>query len=375
MQKYRTDPRLQAVHERFALVAIWDDHEFSDDCWADSETYGNGSFANGVGDNVHQPRRRRSANQAWYEFMPADIYFTADAAAGIQNVRIYRELQFGTLAHLVMTDERLYRSDHIIAEAAPHPATGQALGSMGSGYMVPEALLYDTQAQKMAAAQAAGSHPLTPVSILGNTQCAWSAQAAAGAGIAAQGAAAAHTIAFGFIRADVIANRQKSRFVADAGMAQALAPFFTRLLLNADQWDGYNAERKALMQHLRDHGIRNVVALTGDIHAFFAGEVRDDYSALDGGNPVMVDLVTAGVSSDSFFNYLKDAVGSLSQSLATLVHYPLRLPVPGAGTVALSVNLLDYTLGAATPMEAATTGARCAPGFQPKAVAVKARSV
>ncbi len=124
MQKYRTDPRLQAVQERFALVAIWDDHEFSDDCWADSETYDNGSFANGVGGNVHQPRRRRSANQAWHEFMPADIHFTADAAAGIQNVRIYRELQFGTLAHLVMTDERLYRSDHIIAEAAPRDRTG-----------------------------------------------------------------------------------------------------------------------------------------------------------------------------------------------------------------------------------------------------------
>lgn len=468
-KQYRTDTRLQAVHERFAMVAIWDDHEFSDDCWTDTATYDNGSFANGVGDNVHQPQRRRSANQAWYEFMPADIYFTADAAAGIQNVRIYRDLQFGTLAHLVMTDERLYRSDHIIAEAAPNPATGQALGSIGSRYMVPETLLYGTEAQKMAAAQAAGAHPLTPVSILGTTQRAWwqdtmknsaatwklwgnevsllrmgidgtkaigtllalqsvaplagsiqtalastggnaavagavvaavtagasqagagaaamaiaaaaasgadkaaagaaaglsaaqagiaaaafeAALAAAGAGTAAQGAAAAQTIAFGFIRADVIANRQKSRFVADAGMAQALAPFFTRFLLNADQWDGYNAERKALMQHLQDHRIRNVVALTGDIHSFFAGEVRDDYSALDGGNPVMVDLVTAGISSDSFFNYLKAAVGSLSQSLATLVHYPLSLPVPGAGTVALSVNLLDYTLGAAAPTAA-----------------------
>ena len=468
-KKYRTDPRLQAVHERFAMVAVWDDHEFSDDCWTDSETYGNGSFANGVGDNVHQPQRRRSANQAWYEFMPADIYFNADAAAGIHNVRIYRALQFGTLAHLVMTDERLYRSDHVIAEAAPHPATGQALGSIGSRYMVPEALLQGAEAQKMAAAQAAGAHPLTPVSILGNTQRAWwqdtvknssatwklwgnevsllrmgidgtqdiatllalqsvatlaasiqaalastggnaalaatavaastagasqpaaaaagmaiagahasgtdkaaagateglstsqagisvatfdAALAAAAAGTAGQVAAAAQVIAFGFIRADVIANQQNSRFVVAAGMAQALAPFFTRFLLNADQWDGYNAERQALMQHLQEHRIRNVVALTGDIHAFFAGEVRDDYSALDGGNPVMVDLVTAGVSSDSFFNYLKAAVGSLSASLATLVHYPLSLPVPGAGTVALSVNLLDYTLGAAAPTAA-----------------------
>lgn len=468
-KQYRSDTRLQAVHERFAMVAVWDDHEFSDDCWSDTATYDNGTFANGVGDNSHQPQRRRSANQAWYEFMPADIYFTADAAAGIQNVRIYRDLQFGSLAHLVMTDERLYRSDHIIAEAAPHPATGQALGSIGSRYMVPETLLYGTEAQKMAAAQAAGIHPLTPVSILGNTQRAWwqetmknssatwklwgnevsllrmgidgtqaiatllalqslstlsaniqtalastggnvavaaavvaamtagasqpaavaaamaiagaaaagtdkgaagmtagmspaqagiaaaafdAALAAAAAGIAGQVAAAAQSIAFGFIRADVIANQQKSRFVVPAGMAEGLTPFFTRFLLNADQWDGYNAERKALMKHIQDHRISNVVAITGDIHSFFAGEVRDDYSASDGGRAVMVDLVTAGVSSDSFFNYLKNAVGSLSQSLATLVHYPLSLPVPGAGSVALSVNLLDYTLGAPAPTAA-----------------------
>lgn len=468
-KQYRTDARLQAVHERFAMVAIWDDHEFSDDCWTDTATYDNGTFVNGVGDNLHQPQRRRSANQAWYEFMPADIYFTTDAAAGIENVRIYRDLQFGTLAHLVMTDERLYRSDHIVPEAAPHPATGQALGSIGSRYMVPETLLHGTEAQKMAAAQAAGAHPLTTVSILGGVQRAWwqdtmrnssatwklwgnevslirmgvdgtqaigtlialrsvgplagniqtalsatsgsapaagaivaamtaganqpvaaagagaiagaaasgtdqatagvaaglsstqagiataafnAALAAAGAGLATQVATAAQTIAFGYIQADVVARKQQSSFVVASGMATALAPFFTRFLLNADQWDGYNAERKALMQHLQRHSIQNVVAITGDIHSFFAGEVRDDYSAAGGGKPVMVDLVTAGVSSDSFFNYLKGAVGSLSQSLATLVYYPLSLPVPGAGRVELSVNLLDYTMGAAAPTAA-----------------------
>jgi alkaline phosphatase D len=30
------------------------------------------------------------------------------------------------------------------------------------------------------------------------------------------------------------------------------------------------------MGFLRDNAIQNVVALTGDIHAFFAGTVRDD---------------------------------------------------------------------------------------------------
>src|SRR5690606_19085809 len=45
-KQYRTDARLQAVHERFAMVAIWDDHEFSDDCWTDTATYDNGTFVN-----------------------------------------------------------------------------------------------------------------------------------------------------------------------------------------------------------------------------------------------------------------------------------------------------------------------------------------
>ncbi len=40
-----------------------------------------------------------------------------------------------------------------------------------------------------------------------------------------------------------------------------------------------------------------MVALTGDIHAFFAGPVMDDYDAATPA-PVMVDLITAGLSSN-----------------------------------------------------------------------------
>jgi alkaline phosphatase D len=99
---------------------------------------------------------------------------------------------------------------------------------------------------------------------------------------------------------------------------------------------------------LKSNNIGNVVALTGDIHSFFAGTVNDDFDAAGGGTPVMVDLVSAGVSSDSFFVYLKEAATTLGD-LATLVSYPLAVPVPGVGTVALSVNLLDYTMGKEAP--------------------------
>jgi alkaline phosphatase D len=88
-KKYRSE-RLQELHARYALIAIWDDHEFSDDCWQNNETYTNGSVqvdGNGVAcylteqlgipaanaDTRQTERRRSAANRAWFEFMPADI--------------------------------------------------------------------------------------------------------------------------------------------------------------------------------------------------------------------------------------------------------------------------------------------------------------
>ena len=456
-KKYRTDARIQAVHERFAMVAVWDDHEFSDDCWMASETYSD--------DNLMQGMRRRQANQAWYEFMPADIMFDNSAASAFNNVKLYRDLQFGTLAHLIMTDERLYRSDHVIPETALNPSTNQPLGRIGSRYMVPETSF--NQLEQFKIAKAPSTDPLLYVSILGSEQREWwkskmksstatwklwgnevsllkmgidgtnaiatllalksitqlytniantlpltgenaivaativaaaaagasnsvagaagvaiataaatggdVAAAATGAGlnaaqtqiavatfnqvaaVATQGAAqdtqinvGAQTIAFGYIKPDVIANKAASSFVIAAGQAEALAPFFQKFLLNADQWDGYNAERKALMKHLKDNNIKNVVAFTGDIHSFFAGQVMDDYAAATP-TPVMVDLVTAGVSSDSFFSYLKDAVGSLSENLSTLIYFPLTIPVAEGLSISIDVNLLNYTLGAVSP--------------------------
>ncbi|WP_312439818.1 alkaline phosphatase D family protein [Janthinobacterium sp.] len=451
-KKYRTDSRLQAVHERFAFIAVWDDHEFTDDAWQDASTYEGIVAADGS--DLHQPARRRSANQAWFEYMPADVTFDASATT-FQNIQIYRDFQFGKLMQLIMTDERLYRADHAIPEASLNPATGKALGSVGSRYLVPQQLFDSVEAQKMAAATKAGADALGAVGMLGATQREWwktrmkaatstwklwgnevsllrmglngvdaiatlvalsamsnvgaaiastlplvggsvplacaivaastagastsvaqaaaiaiagagsnaTAQgaAAAGAGLSAAQAgitvaafnsgsptAAAQVIAFGWIKPDVQARQAESTFVKNSGKAASLAPFFTRFLLNCDQWDGYNSERKALMAHLKTNAIGNVVALTGDIHAFFAGTVSDDFDASGGGTPVMVDLVSAGISSDSFFSYLKSAAAALGD-IGTLVSYPLAIPVPGVGTVNLDINLLDYTMGKAAP--------------------------
>ena len=349
-KSYRRDPRLQALHARFPVIGIWDDHEFSDDCWQDHQTYTTTDDA--------EPRtaRRRAANQAWFEFMPADVSFN-QADASFHNIQIYRSFTFGNLATLVMTDERLYRSDHVIPE--------QAAGSeIGSRYFVPKATLAGVEAQKLTAAGGA----LTPVSILGDTQRGWWQQQMAGAattwklwgnevsllrmqidgtqaiaallatGLVAANAALAplQTAMIGALVIDLTTAKgdgsyptpayaslkallQTSAGIPNATFDAAIAPVLNaslptvalldQYILNADQWDGYNAERKALIAFLKTQGIGNVVALTGDIHAFFAGPVMDDYDAATP-VPVMVDLVTAGLSSNSFQSYFKSVVDS-----------------------------------------------------------------
>jgi alkaline phosphatase D len=98
-------------------------------------------------------------------------------------------------------------------------------------------------------------------------------------GAAAQVSAGAQTIAFGYIKPDIQARGVNSSFVQASGRADALKAYFDRFLFNCDQWDGFNAERKALMAHLKGGNIRNVVALTGDLHCFDAGVVMDDHDA------------------------------------------------------------------------------------------------
>ena len=104
--------------------------------------------------------------------MPADVTFDS-AATTFQNIQIYRDFQFGKLMQLVMTDERLYRADHAIAESTVNPATGKPLGSIGSRYLVPQALFDSVEGQKMAAATKAGADPLAAVGMLGTTQRDW----------------------------------------------------------------------------------------------------------------------------------------------------------------------------------------------------------
>ncbi|NPC51779.1 metallophosphatase [Corallococcus sp. AB032C] len=112
----RTDKQLQAVHERYPFIIVWDDHEFSDDCWQDVATYEDGKR------DETQLDRKLNAEQAFLEYIPLDTVQSAAGAIDVAseprfpNSRIYRDFEYGKHLKLLVTDYRSYRPDHLIPE-------------------------------------------------------------------------------------------------------------------------------------------------------------------------------------------------------------------------------------------------------------------
>lgn len=114
---YRSDIVLQRIHERYPMIAIWDDHEYSDDCWGATGTYFNGLK------NEYNPPRRDRAEQVYYEYMPIDdpsVTVTQPLQKSPDslwpNNVLYRRLRFGQNLETVLLDYRSYRPDHLIPE-------------------------------------------------------------------------------------------------------------------------------------------------------------------------------------------------------------------------------------------------------------------
>jgi len=119
---YRSDPLLQQVHARWPIIATWDDHEYSDDCWGSTATYFDGRK------NEKDDERRRNAEQAFFEYLPIDEgapgsdpqidVFTTERAQLYPNQKLWRSFVFGKHLEMVVTDYRSFRPDHPVPEDA-----------------------------------------------------------------------------------------------------------------------------------------------------------------------------------------------------------------------------------------------------------------
>ena len=98
---YRSDPDLQEAHRRHPFIAVWDDHELTNNAWVGGAA--NHNPDQGEGD---WPTRRAAAYRAYLEWMP--IRESADG-----DVHLYRSFRFGALVDLVMLDTRGLRDRQV----------------------------------------------------------------------------------------------------------------------------------------------------------------------------------------------------------------------------------------------------------------------
>ena len=83
---------------------------------------------------------------------------------------------------------------------------------------------------------------------------------------------------------------------------------------NADQWDGYTADRRTVVEHLAADAVQDTVFLTGDLHSAWAIDVPTDVGSYPLSPTAGVEFVCTSVTSDN----LKDTLGTPSRSPVNL---------------------------------------------------------
>lgn len=301
-KQYRRDANLRAIHARYPFIIIWDDHEFANDAWKDHST----DFNDAQGDEKN-PERRHAASQAWFEFQPADVEFDLNATPPA-DIKIYRKLRYGKHIELILTDQRSYRDDHVIPEGGSQedrpegaPDTVPTYAEAGKQDIFNNSEIFTRNFVRKPGFDLIEAY--VQPTMLGSEQKAWLIDA----------------ITTSSATWKLWGNQtQLVQMCLDLTSFDIPESFKAIYYFTADQWDGYRSERREILEAIA--GEKNVVALTGDIHAFYAAEIHVDPDVLDD-EPVMVEYVTAGISSSPAQEITANVVAGnpLFESLADLV--------------------------------------------------------
>ncbi len=306
-KQYRADHDLQAMHALYAFINLWDDHEFADDCWQDHAT----AFNEAKGDEK-DPARRHAASRAWFEYQPADVPFDA-AAMFPSDIKVYRQVRYGKHVEIFITDQRSYRSDHLIPEGPVDPDVVKLSknSSVGSRYF----LLKNSSKDPTLGFDVKEAAAKPPPTMLGADQKDWFVKAVTGSNATWK------------IWANEVQLAQMTVNLKDTKVPDLYKELF---YITVDQWDGYRTERKEVLGKLA--GVTNLVALTGDIHSSYAAELYTDFDKPD--KPVAVEYTIAGITSTS----LQEIVARLIDASETFKSFGLGDLVPKMDTLLMQAN-------------------------------------
>ena len=315
-QAYLKDDDLQDARAMYPFVCVWDDHEFFNDPWA--------TYAPGEGALAQQ---RLAASQAWFEWVPQILSESRDLAgaaneahdfrpaevrdtpmsdfgdgfmsfepnnfAALQALRTYRGMRWGAMVDIVLTDNRLYRGPGANPGYAPETImSGEGAARAFSGFTLFDGGLLDALSRGREANDGNPPEELTisgeqvpnprrdapAVSMLGTRQKDWFKRA----------------LSASRARWKLWANATPiMAFKFDPG---ALKPEHGIGYLWTDGWDGFPNEREELMSYILENRISNLVSLSGDRHAHYAGLVATNHEDSDP-KYVMPDFTCAAVSA------------------------------------------------------------------------------
>ena len=227
--QYKSDPDLQASHLAAPWIVTWDDHEVANDYSPDRDELLSPGFA----------ERRAAAYQAFYEHMPLRLVPPRSGAFG--DWRIYQRYDWGQLARLHVLDDRQHRAAHACSPK----------GRGGSSSV--------TRSCKVLADPSR--------SMLGARQEAWLAE-----GFASSKA-----------RWNIVAQQTPMAQVSQLPLDTPGGGRFWN-----DGWDGYPAARARLFKALQTSKAANPLILSGDVHTFFATDLRPDFNRpVSAHNPVI----------------------------------------------------------------------------------------
>ncbi|MER7563023.1 alkaline phosphatase D family protein [Streptomyces sp. NPDC097941] len=186
--------------------------------WDDHEAENN--YAGAVSENDDPPEefllRRAAAYRAYWENQPLRA---AQQPTG-PDAQLYRRLQWGTLAQFDVLDTRQYRSDQVYA------STKHSGGP-----------LQDDPARTMT------------------------------------GAAQESWLIDGWRASQALWNVLPQQVC----FSQRKLDLTSEPLMSMDAWDGYRASRRRILDGAKSAGVENLVVMTGDVHAAYAFDIKDDF--------------------------------------------------------------------------------------------------
>jgi alkaline phosphatase D len=233
---YKGDADLKAMHAAAPFISIWDDHEVEDN-------HADGSPSSAQPDpgktNLKDLPRRIPYAQRLANGHQAFFNYNPRMRFKGERDRIYEDYRLGGLVDLMLTDERQYRDRQ--------PCNDAILSACSTAN--------------------------DPRTLLGEKQRNWLLSS---------------------LKASPATWKVWGTEVMLMGLRLGPSPTNTA---QVDSWDGYGAERRQILDFVIDNGIQNVVAITGDIHTFFAGTATT--SGTEGANsrPAFPEFVGGSATS------------------------------------------------------------------------------